>query len=67
MTIKEGDAVHLILKIVTLISMPAFPVDAVRPTMDELERIRSRKISEMMSRSNNPPTVGPKARPNRDY
>ena len=67
MTIKEGDAVRLILKIVTLISMPAFPVDAVRHTMDELERIRSRKISEMMSRSNNPPTVGPKARSNRDY
>ncbi len=63
MTIKEGDAVHLILKIVTLISMPAFPVDAVRPTMDELERIRSRKISEMMSRSNNPQPSAPKRDP----
>ena len=43
--------------------MPAFPVAAVRHTMDELERIRTRKISEMMSRSNKPQPSAPKRDP----
>jgi thioredoxin len=52
LTIKEGGRCSFdFAEIVTLISMPAFPVDAVRHTMDELERIRTRKIGEMMSRS----------------
>ena len=64
MAIKEGGRCSFDhTELVTLISTPAFPVDVVRHTMDELERIRTRKISEMMSRSDKPQPSAPKRDP----